>query len=116
MSELAYVEKADAHVSVIRLNKPERLNSMSFGLVEALYEAKGITAERDIIEAGDELVARYPETGGVVLVNAPTAPCARMPLARNTGPRRSFNQQPTLIMTDDRRESSVVSTIRSSVP
>ena len=27
------------HVSVITLNKPERLNSMSFPLVEALYEA-----------------------------------------------------------------------------
>ncbi|MGQ0824961.1 MAG: enoyl-CoA hydratase-related protein [Actinomycetota bacterium] len=27
------------HVSVCRLNKPERLNSMSFPLVEALYEA-----------------------------------------------------------------------------
>jgi enoyl-CoA hydratase len=28
-----------AHVSVITLNKPERLNSMSFPLVEALYDA-----------------------------------------------------------------------------
>ena len=27
------------HVSVITLNKPDRLNSMSFPLVEALYEA-----------------------------------------------------------------------------
>jgi len=27
------------HVGLITLNKPERLNSMSFGLVEALYEA-----------------------------------------------------------------------------
>ena len=27
------------HVSVITLNKPERLNSMSFPLVEALYDA-----------------------------------------------------------------------------
>ena len=31
--------KVRTHVSVITLNKPERLNSMSFPLVEALYEA-----------------------------------------------------------------------------
>lgn len=36
---LVVVEKARPHVSVIRLNKPERLNSMSFPLVEALYRA-----------------------------------------------------------------------------
>jgi len=40
MSEtLVRVEKPRAHVSLITLNKPERLNSMSFGLVGALYEA-----------------------------------------------------------------------------
>ena len=36
---LVTVERARPHVSVITLNKPERLNSMSFGLVEALYGA-----------------------------------------------------------------------------
>lgn len=36
---LVRVEKVKDHVSLITLNKPERLNSMSFGLVGALYEA-----------------------------------------------------------------------------
>ena len=36
---LVNVDRARPHVSLITLNKPERLNSMSFGLVEALYEA-----------------------------------------------------------------------------
>jgi enoyl-CoA hydratase len=36
---LVEVETARPHVSVVRLNKPERLNSMSFPLVEALYDA-----------------------------------------------------------------------------
>jgi enoyl-CoA hydratase len=36
---LVRVESAAPHVSLITLNKPERLNSMSFGLVGALYEA-----------------------------------------------------------------------------
>jgi enoyl-CoA hydratase len=36
---LVEIDKARPHVSVIRLNKPERLNSMSFPLVEALYRA-----------------------------------------------------------------------------
>jgi enoyl-CoA hydratase len=36
---LVEIEKARPHVSIVRLNKPERLNSMSFPLVEALYGA-----------------------------------------------------------------------------
>ena len=36
---LVLVDKPRPHVSVITLNKPERLNSMSFGLVGALYDA-----------------------------------------------------------------------------
>lgn len=36
---LVLVEKPREHVGLITLNKPERLNSMSFGLVEALYDA-----------------------------------------------------------------------------
>jgi enoyl-CoA hydratase len=36
---LVVVEKARPHVSIVRLNKPDRLNSMSFPLVEALYRA-----------------------------------------------------------------------------
>jgi len=36
---LVLVDKPRDHVGVITLNKPERLNSMSFGLVEALYGA-----------------------------------------------------------------------------
>jgi enoyl-CoA hydratase len=36
---LVEVERALPHVSTITLNKPERLNSMSFPLVEALYDA-----------------------------------------------------------------------------
>lgn len=37
--KLVLVETVRPHVSVLTLNKPERLNSMSFGLVEALYRA-----------------------------------------------------------------------------
>jgi enoyl-CoA hydratase len=36
---LVVIDKPHEHVSVLTLNKPDRLNSMSFGLVEALYEA-----------------------------------------------------------------------------
>src|SRR3989442_14002687 len=36
---LVNVDRARPHVSLVTLNKPERLNSMSFGLVEALYDA-----------------------------------------------------------------------------
>ncbi|MFN8036315.1 MAG: enoyl-CoA hydratase-related protein [Acidimicrobiia bacterium] len=36
---LALISTPRPHVGVITLNKPDRLNSMSFGLVEALYEA-----------------------------------------------------------------------------
>jgi enoyl-CoA hydratase len=36
---LVELEKALPHVTIVRLNKPERLNSMSFPLVEALYGA-----------------------------------------------------------------------------
>src|SRR2546425_2791556 len=32
-------ERARPHVDLITLDKPEKLNSMSFGLVEALYRA-----------------------------------------------------------------------------
>ena len=40
MSEpLVVVDKPRPHISRITLNKPERLNSMSFGLVGSLYEA-----------------------------------------------------------------------------
>ncbi|MDQ1375458.1 MAG: enoyl-CoA hydratase, partial [Actinomycetota bacterium] len=38
-SPLVRVESAAPHVSLITLDKPDRLNSMSFGLVGALYEA-----------------------------------------------------------------------------
>jgi enoyl-CoA hydratase len=37
--KLVTVEKVRPHVSVVTLNQPERLNSMSFPLVEALYGA-----------------------------------------------------------------------------
>ncbi len=36
---LVEIEVVRPHVSIVRLNKPERLNSMSFPLVEALYHA-----------------------------------------------------------------------------
>jgi enoyl-CoA hydratase len=36
---LVEIEAAIPHVSIVRLNKPDRLNSMSFPLVEALYRA-----------------------------------------------------------------------------
>jgi enoyl-CoA hydratase len=46
--ELVHVEKVAPHVSVITLNKPERLNSMSFGLVSDLYDAIGeVGADND---------------------------------------------------------------------
>jgi enoyl-CoA hydratase len=38
---LVEVERVRPHVSLVTLNKPERLNSMSFPLVEALYDALG---------------------------------------------------------------------------
>lgn len=38
-ARLVTVDKPRSHVSLITLNKPHRLNSMSFGLVAALYEA-----------------------------------------------------------------------------
>lgn len=36
---LVEIDRPRPHISVIRLNKPDRLNSMSFDLVEALYGA-----------------------------------------------------------------------------
>ena len=55
------------HVSIITLNKPERLNSMSFPLVEALYEAL------------DE-VGRDNDTWVVVMTGADRAFCAGLDL------------------------------------
>ena len=55
------------HVSVITLNKPERLNSMSFPLVEALYEAL------------DE-VGRDNDTWVVVMTGAGRAFCSGLDL------------------------------------
>lgn len=55
------------HVSVITLNKPERLNSMSFPLVEALYEAL------------DE-VSRDNDSWVVVLTGAGRAFCSGLDL------------------------------------
>jgi enoyl-CoA hydratase len=46
--ELVVLDKPSAHVTRVTLNKPDRLNSMSFGLVEALYEAiEGVAADND---------------------------------------------------------------------
>lgn len=46
---LAIVERPRPHVGLITLNKPERLNSMSFGLVEALYGAiEELGADNDV--------------------------------------------------------------------
>jgi enoyl-CoA hydratase len=45
MSLVIVERNVRAHVSVCRLNKPERLNSMSFPLVQALYEALAEIAE-----------------------------------------------------------------------
>ena len=42
---MAIVERVRPHVSTITLNKPERLNSMSFPLVEDLYRALGEVAD-----------------------------------------------------------------------
>jgi enoyl-CoA hydratase len=66
-SELVTVERARPHVSVVTLNKPERLNSMSFPLVEALYAAL------------DE-VAGDNETWVVVLTGAGRAFCSGLDL------------------------------------
>jgi enoyl-CoA hydratase len=45
---LVVVERPSSHVRLIRLNKPDRLNSMSFGLVEALYTAiDEVTADNE---------------------------------------------------------------------
>ncbi|MEJ5256061.1 MAG: enoyl-CoA hydratase-related protein [Acidimicrobiales bacterium] len=46
---LVLVDVPRPHVGLITLNKPERLNSMSFGLVEALYGAiEEVAADNDI--------------------------------------------------------------------
>jgi len=55
------------HVSVITLNKPERLNSMSFPLVEALYEAL-------------DIVGRDNDTWVVVMTGAGRAFCSGLDL------------------------------------
>jgi enoyl-CoA hydratase len=55
------------HVSVITLNKPERLNSMSFPLVEALYDAL-------------DTVGQDNETWVVVMTGAGRAFCAGLDL------------------------------------
>lgn len=41
---LVVVEKVREHVSVIRLNRPERLNAMSFGLISEFVEACRVVA------------------------------------------------------------------------
>jgi len=55
------------HVSIITLNKPERLNSMSFPLVEALYEAL-------------DIVGRDNDTWVVVMTGAGRAFCSGLDL------------------------------------
>ena len=46
--ELVVLDKPSAHVTQMTLNKPDRLNSMSFGLVEALYAAiEEVAADND---------------------------------------------------------------------
>jgi enoyl-CoA hydratase len=45
---LVTVESPRSHVALVTLNQPERLNSMSFGLVEALYDAlRQVAADND---------------------------------------------------------------------
>jgi enoyl-CoA hydratase len=66
-NDLVRVERVRPHVSVITLNKPERLNSMSFPLVEALYGAL------------DE-VGRDNETWVAVLTGAGRAFCSGLDL------------------------------------
>jgi enoyl-CoA hydratase len=66
-SPLVTVERVRPHISVVTLNKPERLNSMSFPLVEALYAAL------------DE-VAADNETWVVVLTGAGRAFCSGLDL------------------------------------
>lgn len=45
---MVVIEKPQPHVSVIRLNRPERLNSMSFELVVPLHEAfRSVAADND---------------------------------------------------------------------
>ncbi len=46
--ELVVLDKPSTHITRMTLNKPDRLNSMSFGLVEALYEAiEEVAADND---------------------------------------------------------------------
>jgi enoyl-CoA hydratase len=66
-TDLVTVERRRPHVSVVTLNKPERLNSMSFPLVEALYAALAEVA-------GDN------ETWVVVLTGAGRAFCSGLDL------------------------------------
>ena len=43
---LVMIEKARPHVTVLRLNRPQRLNAMSFELMTALYDAlRQVTAD-----------------------------------------------------------------------
>ena len=52
------------HVTVITLNKPERLNSMSFPLVEALYEVTGLhRLARDVRAGALNYAVAFDEAG-----------------------------------------------------
>jgi enoyl-CoA hydratase len=64
---LVEVHKLHDHVTQMTLNKPDRLNSMSFGLVEALYEAI-------------DTVAADNETWVVVLTGAGRGFCSGLDL------------------------------------
>ena len=64
---LVKLDKPQAHVTRMTLNKPQRLNSMSFGLVEALYEAI-------------EVVGRDNDTWVVVLTGAGRGFCSGLDL------------------------------------
>ncbi len=73
MSSLVVVEKPRPHVALVRLNNPDRLNAMSFALVEALY-------------AAIEQVARDNDAWVTVLTGTGRAFCAGLDLEDKAPP------------------------------
>ena len=74
------------HVSVVTLNKPERLNSMSFPLVEALY-ARMVSRKRYGTAAPEEMLRMFRQllytSAVLVILSGPgqALPAERMTLA-----------------------------------
>jgi enoyl-CoA hydratase len=101
MSSLVLVEKPRPHVAQVTLNNPERLNAMSFALVEALYGAL-------------EQVGKDNDAWVVVLTGAGRAFCAGLDLEDKAPPPGSEGMGlPRLAMRAMGYMSGVVPAMRS---